>query len=171
MKTIQPRKQHRRLYQAPLHIRYKHFSAPLAPSLKASYNLGSIPLRTGDTVRIMRGDRKGMEGKVTRIDRKRYRLFAEGINREKADGSATLVPIHPSKVMITNLNLEDKWRREVLKAGAEKVEKKPTQEAKKPQKSKKERRKRKSRESSPKEAESPSEINTKKSTEERKGED
>ena len=169
MKTIQPRKQHRILYQAPLHIRYKHFSAPLAPSLKASYNFGSIPLRTGDTVRIMRGDRKGMEGKVIRIDRKRYRLFAEGINREKVDGSSTPVPIHPSKVMITNLNLEDKWRREALKAEAEKVEK--PAKAKKPQKPKKERRKRKSREPSPKEAESLGEVNTKQSTEERKGED
>jgi len=63
----------------------------------------------------MRGDHKGFEGKVTRVDRKKYRVFIEGITREKVDGSTTLVPIPPSKVMITRLNLDDKWRKKALK--------------------------------------------------------
>jgi len=63
----------------------------------------------------MRGDHKGFEGKVTRVDRKNYRVFIEGITREKVDGSTTLVPIQPSKVMITRLNLDDKWRKKALK--------------------------------------------------------
>jgi large subunit ribosomal protein L24 len=160
MKTVQPRKQHKMLHKAPLHIRYKHFSAPLAPSVKASYNFNSIPVRTGDTVRIMRGDRKGMEGKVTRIDRERYRLFVEGITREKVDGSTAPVPIHPSKVMITNLNLEDKWREETLKVRAEKAEKKT-------EKPEKEGRKRKPRKSFSKEAKTPREINVEQAPEEK----
>ncbi len=69
----------------------------------------------GDTVRVMRGDRKGFEGKITRVDRRKYRVFVEGITREKVDGTAIQIPIHPSKVMITNLDLDDKWRREALK--------------------------------------------------------
>jgi len=63
----------------------------------------------------MRGDYKGFEGKVTRVDRGEYRIFVEGVTREKVDGSTALIPIHPSKVMITRLNLDDKWRREILK--------------------------------------------------------
>jgi len=63
----------------------------------------------------MRGDYKGFEGKVTRVDRREYRIFVEGATREKVDGSTALIPIHPSKVMITRLNLDDKWRREILK--------------------------------------------------------
>ena len=63
----------------------------------------------------MRGDHKGFEGKITRVDRKAYRIFIEGVTREKVNGSTTLVPIHPSKVMITRLNLDDKWRKEELK--------------------------------------------------------
>lgn len=103
------------MYQAPQHQRYKRFSAPLSPELKSSHNTNSVPVRVGDTVRVMRGDHRGFEGKVTRVDRKKYRIFIEGVTREKVDGSTTLVPIHPSKVMITRLNLDDKWRKKVLK--------------------------------------------------------
>jgi large subunit ribosomal protein L24 len=94
---------------------YKRFSAPLSPSLKASHNTNSIPVRTGDTVQIMAGDRKGFEGKVTGVDRGKYRVFVEGVTREKVDGTTMPLPIHPSKIMITQLNLDDKWRREALK--------------------------------------------------------
>jgi large subunit ribosomal protein L24 len=90
----------------------------------------------------MRGDRKGLEGKVTTVVRKKYRIFVEGVTREKVDGTTTFVPIHPSKVMITSLNLDDKWRRESLKAEvsvteAEKPEEKKPEEPKKPRKKKK----------------------------------
>jgi len=115
VKTTRPGKQRKRLYQAPLHERYKRFSAPLSLELKSSHNANSVPVRVGDTVRVMRGDRKGFEGKVTRVDRKKYRIFVEGVTREKVDGTTILVPIHPSKVMITRLNLDDKWRKEALK--------------------------------------------------------
>jgi large subunit ribosomal protein L24 len=143
VKTTQPRKQRKLLFNAPAHIRYKQFSAPLSPSLKASYNVSSLPVRTGDAVRVMRGDRKGLEGKVTSVDRKKYRISVEGITREKVDGTAIQVPIHPSKVMITNLNLDDKWRRESLKIGAAPTEE--VKEAKKPEE-KKAKRKRKAAE-------------------------
>lgn len=63
----------------------------------------------------MRGDHRGLEGKVTQVDRKKYRIFIEGVTREKVDGSTTLVPIHPSKVIIIRLNLDDKWRKKALK--------------------------------------------------------
>lgn len=109
-----PTKQRKMLFQAPDHIRHKHFAAPLSPELRASRGVRAIPVRSGDAVRIMRGDHKGFEGKVTRIDRKKYRIYVEGLTREKVDGTTILVPIHPSKVMITNLNLEDKWRKQVL---------------------------------------------------------
>ena len=125
MKTTKPRKQRKRLHQAPLHKRYKRFSALLSPKLKASYNTNSVPVRAGDTVQIMTGDRKGFEGKLTEVDRRRYRVFVEGVTREKVDGTTVPIPIHPSKVMITQLNLDDKWRREALKrkGAGEKAEK------------------------------------------------
>ncbi|MHC3129597.1 MAG: 50S ribosomal protein L24 [Candidatus Bathyarchaeota archaeon] len=114
MKTTKPGKQRKRLYQAPLNERYKRFSAPLSSKLKESHGANSVPVRNGDTVMIMRGDRKGSEGKVTQINRKKYRIFIEGATREKVDGTTTFIPIHPSKVMITRLNLDDKWRKKIL---------------------------------------------------------
>ncbi|UCG45994.1 MAG: 50S ribosomal protein L24 [Candidatus Bathyarchaeota archaeon] len=115
MKTTKPNKQHKRLYQAPLHKRYKQFSASLSTKLKESHNANSIPVRLGDTVQIMRGDRKGFEGKITKVDRAAYRISVEGVTREKVDGTTTPISIHPSKVRITQLNLDDKRRREALK--------------------------------------------------------
>ena len=112
--TVKPSKQRKRLYNAPLHIRYKMFSAPLSPELKEKYGIKSLPVRTGDTVRIMRGNFKGFEGKVREVDRKKYRIFVEGVTREKVDGTTLFMGIHPSKVMIVDLNLDDKWRREIL---------------------------------------------------------
>ena len=114
MKTTKPRKQRKRLYEASVSDRYKRFSSPLSPELKKSHNTNSITVRRGDTVRIMRGDRKGSEGKVRSVDRRKYRLFIEGATREKVDGTLAFVSLHPSKVMITRLNLDDKWRKRAL---------------------------------------------------------
>jgi large subunit ribosomal protein L24 len=132
--VTKPTKQRKMLYQAPDHIRYKLFAAPLSPELKTSNGVKALPIRSGDSVRIMRGDHKGLEGKITRVNRKEYRIYVEGLTREKVDGTTVFVPIHPSKVMITRLNLEDKWRKKILerkKVAGKKIEevvKKPTKE-------------------------------------------
>ena len=112
--VTKPTKQRKMLFQAPDHIRHKHFAALLSPELRASHRVKALPVRSGDTIRIMRGDHKGFEGKVTRIDKGKYRIYVEGLTREKVDGTTIFVPIHPSKVMIANLNLEDKWRKQIL---------------------------------------------------------
>ncbi|MEM3579350.1 MAG: 50S ribosomal protein L24, partial [Candidatus Bathyarchaeia archaeon] len=136
MKPVtKPSKQRKMVFKAPDHIRYKLFAAPLSPELRTSHGVKTLPVRSGDTVRIMRGDHKGFEGKITRIDREKYRIYVEGLTREKVDGTTIFVPIHPSKVMITRLNLDDKWRKKILerKKGAlkkpEEVIEKPPAEA------------------------------------------
>ena len=136
--TAKPAKQRRMLYQAPDHIRQKLFAAPLSSSLQASHGIKRLPVRSGDTVRIMRGDHKGFEGKITNIDRGNYRIYVEGLTREKVDGTAIFVPVHPSKVTITGLTLDDKWRKKILerkKQARKKVKKvavKPAEEIVKP---------------------------------------
>ncbi len=113
-KTRKPSKQRKRLYNAPLHRRGKILSAHLSSELRESHNTRAVPVRTGDTVRILRGDYVGFEGKVLRVDKGRYKIFIEGINREKADGTSILIPIHPSKVEVVRLDLDDKWRARML---------------------------------------------------------
>jgi large subunit ribosomal protein L24 len=112
--TAKPGKQRKMIFQAPDHVRHKLFAAPLSEELQTSHGIRALPVRNGDTVRIMRGDHKGLEGKITRIDRNSYRIYVEGLTREKVDGTAIFVPVHPSKVTITGLTLDDKWRKKVL---------------------------------------------------------
>ena len=114
IKTKDPSKQRKLLYNAPHHIRAKIMSAHLSEDLRKSYGIRSLPIRSGDTVRILRGDYKDYEGRVTRVDREKYRIYVDGVTREKADGTTTLVPIHHSKVEIVKLNLDDDWRRRIL---------------------------------------------------------
>lgn len=109
-----PGKKRKKLYEGPSHGRRKNFSANLSPELREKYGTSSIPAIRDDTVTIVRGDFAGMEGKVARLDSKNYRIYVEGVTREKVDGSTILVPVHPSKVEIKRLKLDDKWRKKIL---------------------------------------------------------
>ena len=123
-----PGKQRKRLFNAPAHIRHKLMSAPLSSELASSRGVKTLPVRKGDTVRIMRGDNKGFEGKVSRVALKEYRIYMEGLTREKVDGTNIFLPIHPSKIQIRNLNLDDKWRKDIL--ARKKAIEKPVKEEK-----------------------------------------
>ncbi len=98
-------------------------AAPLSTELRTTYGRRSIPVRTGDTVRIVRGDFSGVEGKVSDIDTARQRLFVEGVTREKVAGTSEKVSVHCTKVMVTRLNLDDKWRADSLRESKTAVEK------------------------------------------------
>ena len=139
MQLKNPGKQRKNLFNAPAHIRHKQMAAPLSRELSASKGAKTLPVRKGDTVRIMRGDNKGFEGKISRVDLKRYRLYMEGLTREKVDGTNIFLPIHPSKVEIRNLNLDDKYRKEILarKVAPEKTAKKADKSKAKPKKAEK----------------------------------
>lgn len=104
----------KRWFNAPLHRRRKYLSAPLSPELRAEYGTRSLPVRKGDTVVILKGDWKMKEGKVTRVDTKRMRIYIEGLTRERMDGSTVPIPIRPWNVMITKLDLSDPWRKRIL---------------------------------------------------------
>jgi len=119
-KSKKPSKQRKAIFEAPLHKRHKLMSAPLSPELRKTYNRRSFPVRKGDTVLIMRGDFAGVEGKVLDVDLKNMRITVEGATRKKADGSTIYVPIHPSKVMITKLDLSDEERRKALERSVKK---------------------------------------------------
>ena len=108
--SIQPRKQRKALYTAPLHIRRKIMSANLSKDLRADIGKRSLPIRVGDKVQVVRGDFKGHEGKVESIDAKRYKVTVEGVTLSKPDGNAVLLPIHPSNLMIIEAALKDERR-------------------------------------------------------------
>ena len=117
MKSIKPRKQRKQLYNAPLHKKRKWLAAHLSENLLLKYNRRSIPVIKGDTVKIMRGIFKGHENKVTKVNVKKGFVEVEGVTLTKADGKKVARPIHSSNLLITKLNLADKWRRHKLEEG------------------------------------------------------
>ncbi len=117
--SAQPRKQRRMLYNAPLHKLPKLMSAHLSPELRERYGRRSFPVRTGDKVRILRGEFRGVEGKVTKVDRERQMVYVENVTVKKADGTTVQKPVHVSNVMITELNLDDEYRKQALSRGRE----------------------------------------------------
>lgn len=118
----QPRKQRKYSYNAPLHIKRKFFGAHLSKELRQKYGIRSISLRKEDKVKVMRGSFKGKTGKIDRVNSKNIKVYITGIERIKKDGTKVLIPIHPSNLMITELNLDDKKR--LKKKSKEKTEKK-----------------------------------------------
>jgi len=109
-----PSKQRKYLYNAPLHHRGKIMSAHLSPELREKYGVRSMPIRKGDRVKVVRGDYKGTEGEVISVDREKYRIAIKGLIRKKTDGTEIPIPIHPSKVVITKLDLKDDARKKIL---------------------------------------------------------
>ena len=65
----------------------------------------------------MRGKYKGKSGKINEVKTKRLKIYIDGIQIKKLDGSKTNVPIRASNLQILELNLEDKKRLKNLKKG------------------------------------------------------
>ncbi|ABL87737.1 LSU ribosomal protein L24P [Pyrobaculum islandicum DSM 4184] len=112
--SIQPRRQRLSLYTAPLHLRHKLFNAKLSPDLQKKLGVKRLPVRRGDTVMIMRGDFKGVTGKVVKVDLKKVRIYVEGATRTNSKGQTVYYPIHPSKVMIIDIDTSDKIRQKII---------------------------------------------------------
>jgi len=113
-KVKNPGKQRKRLHNAPAHKRHKMMAAPLSKELAKKHGTKTLTVRKGDTIRIKRGDNKGFEGKVSRVDMKNYRVYIEGLTREKVDGTNIFLSVHPSKVTIKTLSLNDKKRKAIV---------------------------------------------------------
>ncbi len=118
----QPRKQRKYLANAPLNIRKKFVSVNLSKDLRKKYSKRNIPVRKGDVVKIMRGKFKLKRGKVTEVKTKIGKIYVEGIQVKKIDGSKTNVPLKASNLQIIELYLDD--RKRMKKLGVKKEEKK-----------------------------------------------
>ncbi|MBC5793187.1 MAG: 50S ribosomal protein L24 [Nanohaloarchaea archaeon] len=102
-----PSKQRKYRDNAPLHVKDKLVSAHLDEELREEVGTRNMPLRTGDRVRVMRGDQKGAEGIVNNIDRENTRVYIDGVENERTDGSTNQKAFPPSNVQIVALNIED----------------------------------------------------------------
>ena len=119
----------RQFYTATNHIRSKQLGATLSKDLREKYGKRNTRVVKGDTVRVMRGEFKGIDGKVTQISTEKSGVAVEGIKREKLKGGNVDIYIHTSNVMITGLNLDDKWRQSRLEGQKAKVSTEPPKES------------------------------------------
>ncbi len=118
--SIQPRKQRKARYQAPLHLRTKLLGAPLSIELREKYGgRRTVRVVKGDTVRVVRGDFVGDEGLVDIVDVKNAKIVIHGVAITKADGTEKPRKIDPSNVVVTKLNLKDPKRVARITGGEE----------------------------------------------------
>ena len=112
------RKQRKWRANAPLHKKKRMVSVHLDSALMTEYNVRSLPVRKGDTVRMLRGaqDFKKSEAKVASVDLKSCKIIIESITIPKADGTQKPKPVDPSDVVLTKLDLSDPWRKEKLES-------------------------------------------------------
>jgi len=110
LSSIQPRKQRKFRYNAPLHIKGKFLNVRLSKELQDKYKLRSLRVRSKDKVKILRGQFKGLEGVVERVDLSRERVFVKGAELLKKDGNKIAYPIHPSNLLIVTIGSDDKKR-------------------------------------------------------------
>ena len=106
----QPRKQRAYVRNAPLHIRNESVVAHLSKELRAKHKRRAIRVKVGDKVKVMRGSFKNKAGKVERIDVKNKKVYVTGVEFAKRDGSKAQYPVHPSNLLVQELDLADKRR-------------------------------------------------------------
>ena len=92
------------------HKRDKFLGANLSENLREQHRRRSMRVIKGDTVRILRGEYVGIEGKVEKVNTERSTLSIEGVQREKIRGGNVKVQIHASNVQIISLNTDDEYR-------------------------------------------------------------
>jgi large subunit ribosomal protein L24 len=115
-RSTQPRKQRKYRYNAPLHIKQKMMHVHLSPDLRKKYGLRNILVKKGDKLRILRGQFAKKEGKVSRVSLKYDKVYVDGADLIKKDGTKQPLPLTVSNLMIIELNLSDKKRKQKLES-------------------------------------------------------
>jgi len=102
-----PSKQRKYRDNAPLHVKDKLISANLDKELREELGTRNIKVRTGDRVKVMRGDFSGSEGIINNIDREEEVVYINGLEVERNDGSKQQKPFPPSNLQVVALNIEN----------------------------------------------------------------
>ena len=108
----------KQIYRATNQFRGKQAGSHLSKQLREKYGQRSVRIQNGDTIKVIRGEFKGVDGKVIKVSTAKHTIAIEGVKKQKRKGDKIDVYIDSSNVVITNLNMDDKWR-------TAKLEKKP----------------------------------------------
>ncbi len=109
-KSYKPKKMRKRNFTAPKHKKSKMLSSHLSEKLSTELKCRSLAVRKNDIVKLIRGEFKGKEGKILRVDLEGHKIFVEKVIRKKSNGEEFEVAIDPSKVILVDLDKSDKRR-------------------------------------------------------------
>jgi len=114
------------IYQATFQTRSKQLGSALSKDLQKKYGKRSVRVNEGDSIKIVRGEFKGVDGKISKVFIQKNSVSIEGIKKEKTKGDKFDVYIHTSNLVVTSLNSENKWRIEKLEGKDPKKQPKKT---------------------------------------------
>jgi ribosomal protein uL24 len=116
-----PRRQRKALYTATTFERRRRMAVPLSRDLRRRFAARSLPVRKGDTVRVLSGSFVGREERVAKIERRTYSVILDNVTVKTGEDKLKPLPIRTSHLVLTRLNLSDAWRRRVLKVADDEV--------------------------------------------------
>lgn len=100
----------RTIYRATAFVRTKQMCGHLSANLAKKYGKRSVRVTEGDSVKVLRGEFRGVSGKITKVSTEKSGVAIEGIKKEKLKGGNIDIFIHTSNLLVTDLSTEDKWR-------------------------------------------------------------
>ena len=103
-------KQRKYRMNSALHVKRNFLAAPLAPDLKARYGTRNLTVREGDAVKIMKGEFRGVTGKINSVNLRKSTVYVDGAERVRKDGTKSFFPLRPSNLMLIEISVEDKKR-------------------------------------------------------------
>ena len=98
------------IYYATMKKASAQMSCMLSKDLRKKYGKRSARVVEGDSVKDIRGEFNGVDGKVTKVSTGDNGLTIEGVKKEKLKGDKFDVYVNTSNIEITGLNTDDKWR-------------------------------------------------------------
>ena len=98
------------IYRATYTTKSKQLGSALSKDLHKKYGKRSVRVIEGDSIKIVRGEFKGVDGKISKISTQKSSVSIEGIKKEKTKGDKFDVYIHTSNLVVTSLNTGDRWR-------------------------------------------------------------
>jgi large subunit ribosomal protein L24 len=120
MMSKKPSKSRKAFYTMPKHKAVKAIASHLDEKLAKELGKRSISVRKGDTVKIVRGENKGKEGKIVSVNTADGRIFIEKIVVRRSNGKEKPLPLQPSNVIVIDLERTDRKRFKAVSKSAEK---------------------------------------------------
>ncbi|MDD2531203.1 MAG: 50S ribosomal protein L24 [Candidatus ainarchaeum sp.] len=105
-----PSKSRKAFYTMPKHKAVKVIASHLDEKLANELKKRSISVRKGDTVKIVRGENKGKEGKISSVDTVKKRMYIEKVVVRRSNGQEKPLAIQPSNVIVIDLDRSDRKR-------------------------------------------------------------